>query len=49
MGNDGLDYKQAGVDIDAANQSVDLIKNGWAEPAGRRCWLTSGGLAAFSP
>lgn len=26
MGNDGLDYKQAGVDIDAANQSVDLIK-----------------------
>lgn len=26
MGNDGLDYKQAGVDIDAANLSVDLIK-----------------------
>lgn len=26
MGSDGLDYKQAGVDIDAANQSVDLIK-----------------------
>jgi len=26
MGNDGLDYKKSGVDIDAANQSVDLIK-----------------------
>ncbi len=26
MGNDGLDYKASGVDIDAANRSVDLIK-----------------------
>lgn len=26
MGNDGLDYKASGVDIDAANQSVNLIK-----------------------
>ena len=26
----GLDYKQAGVDIDAANQSVDRIKK-WVE------------------
>lgn len=26
MGNDGLDYKASGVDIDAATHSVDLIK-----------------------
>lgn len=26
MGSDGLDYKQAGVDIDAATRSVDLLK-----------------------
>lgn len=26
MSNDGLDYKQAGVDIDAANRSVELIR-----------------------
>jgi len=26
MASEGLDYRQAGVDIDAANQSVDMIK-----------------------
>jgi len=30
MSSDGLDYKQAGVDIDAANRSVELIKK-WTD------------------
>lgn len=34
MSNDGLDYKQAGVDIDAANRSVELIRK-WTEQTRR--------------
>lgn len=34
MSNDGLDYKQAGVDIDAANRSVELIKK-WTDKTRR--------------
>ncbi|HOB12332.1 MAG TPA: phosphoribosylformylglycinamidine cyclo-ligase [Syntrophomonadaceae bacterium] len=34
MSKDGLDYKQAGVDIDAANRSVELIKK-WTDKTRR--------------
>ena len=47
MNNDGLDYKQAGVDIDAANRSVELIKQ-WVEKTHRSEVLSGiGGFGGF--
>lgn len=47
MNNDGLDYKQAGVDIDAANRSVELIKQ-WVETTYRPEVLSGiGGFGGF--
>lgn len=51
MGNDSLNYKQAGVDIDAANQSVDMIKR-WVARTKRSEVMTDigsfGGLFALN-
>jgi phosphoribosylformylglycinamidine cyclo-ligase len=51
MEKDGLSYKEAGVDIDAANQSVDLIKK-WTNRTKRPEVLTDigsfGGLFALN-
>jgi len=44
MDKEGLTYKQAGVDIDAANQSVDMIKK-WVDQTRRPEVLS--GLGAF--
>ncbi|MDI9467398.1 MAG: phosphoribosylformylglycinamidine cyclo-ligase [Bacillota bacterium] len=47
MNNDSLDYKQAGVDIDAANRSVELIKQ-WVEKTHRPGVLSGiGGFGGF--
>jgi phosphoribosylformylglycinamidine cyclo-ligase len=51
MSKDGLSYKEAGVDIDAANQSVDLIKK-WTSRTNRPEVLSDigsfGGLFALN-
>ncbi len=51
MDKDGLSYKAAGVDIDAANQSVDLIKK-WTDRTSRSEVLSGigsfGGLFALN-
>ncbi len=50
--NDGYDYKKAGVDIDAANQSVEMIKK-WVDRTKRPEVLSSlgqfGGFFALDP
>lgn len=47
MKEDGLDYRQAGVDIDAANRSVDMIKK-WVDRTRRPEVLAGiGGFGGF--
>lgn len=47
MNRDGLDYRQAGVDIDAANRSVELIKQ-WVDKTRRPEVLAGiGGFGGF--
>jgi phosphoribosylformylglycinamidine cyclo-ligase len=47
MNKDGLDYKQAGVDIDAANRSVEMIRQ-WVEKTHRPEVLSGiGGFGGF--
>jgi phosphoribosylformylglycinamidine cyclo-ligase len=47
MDKEGLSYKKAGVDIDAANDSVELIKKWVGRTRRPECWPILAPLAVF--